>query len=164
MKKAWKRKLRYFYLRFIRLRGTPTQISRGFAIGVFWGMFPLPGIQMATAIVTAACLRSSKIAAVAGTWLTNPITTLPFVAINFHVGQTLLGQQWSDFPVDQIQSFEGWLQLGGDVVIAYLLGCAVTGALGGVVSYLVGLPVVTYLQRRSKRRRRKQHTGLYDRI
>lgn len=149
----WKRSLRYFYLRFVRLRGTPAQIARGFAFGVFWGMFPLPGLQMAVAILTAAMFHSSKIAAAAGTWLSNPITTLPFTALNFHVGQTLLGRQWSDLPTENLRSIEGFLALGTDVLTAYFLGCAVVGFWGALISYGIVLPLVNRMQKRIAERR-----------
>lgn len=157
----WKRSLRYLYLRFVRLRGTPREIARGFAFGVFWGMFPLPGVQMAVAILTAAVFRSSKIAAAAGTWLSNPITTLPFTALNFHVGQTLLGRQWGDMPTENLRSIEGFLALGGDFITAYFLGCAVVGFFGGLISYGVALPAVRRVQKqvaeRRHQRRLKKH-------
>ncbi|WP_088890293.1 DUF2062 domain-containing protein [Leptolyngbya ohadii] len=160
----WKRSLRYFYLRFVRLRGTPAQIARGFAFGVFWGMFPLPGLQMAVAILTAALFQSSKLAAAAGTWLSNPITTLPLTALNFHVGQTLLGRQWSDLPIDNLRSVRDFLALGDDVLIPYFLGCAVVGLGLAVVSYGVGLPAVVVMQKRFAERRQRRRKRKYHRM
>ncbi|HEY9698730.1 MAG TPA: DUF2062 domain-containing protein [Trichocoleus sp.] len=152
----WKRSLRYLYLRLLRLRDTPDQIAKGFAFGVFWGMFPLPGLQMAIAILTAALFRSSKIAAAAGTWLTNPITTLPFTALNFHIGQTVLGREWRDLPLGSLQSLQSFMELGTEFITAYLLGCAIVGFCGGTLSYIVGVPTVAYLKQRLDRRQRKQ--------
>jgi uncharacterized protein len=154
--KKWKRSLRYIWLRFLRLRATPDEICRGFAFGVFWGMFPLPGLQMAVAILTAAIFRSSKLAAAAGTWLTNPLTTLPFTALNFHVGQTILRREWSDLPFDDLRSLNDFFELGGDVITSYLMGCLVTGAIAGIVSYFVGLPLVTGIRKRVEERRLKR--------
>jgi uncharacterized protein len=152
-KKKWKRGLRYVWLRFLRLRATPNEISRGFAFGVFWGMFPLPGLQMLTAIFTAAIFRSSKIAAAAGTWLTNPLTTLPFTALNLHVGQTVLGREWSELPVNNLRSLDGVLALGSDIITSYLMGCFVVGIVAGILSYCIGLPLVTILHQRLHQRK-----------
>jgi uncharacterized protein len=149
------RKLRYFYLRFIRLKATPEHIARGFAIGIFWGMFPLPGLQMLTAIVTAAFLRGSKIAAIAGTWLGNPLTTVPLAALNFHVGQTLLGRTWTSLPNTTLRSIEDVWNLGSATISAYLLGCLVTGTLGALIAYLVGIPLIDFIQKQSKIKRRR---------
>jgi uncharacterized protein len=144
-------------LRFIRLKATPEHLARGFSIGVFWGMFPLPGLQMLTAIVTAAVLRGSKVAAIAGTWLGNPLTTLPLTALNFHVGQTLLGRTWTA-PPQGLYTVDGFLQLGGAAIGAYLVGCLTTGIVGGLASYILGIPVVAFLQKRAGEKRSKKRT------
>jgi uncharacterized protein len=132
-------------------------LARGFAIGIFWGMFPLPGVQMLIAAVTAAFLRGSKVAAIAGTWLGNPLTTLPLTALNFHVGQMLLGRTWTQLP-ENIQTIDGFLQLGGEAIGSYLLGCLVMGILCGMVSYVIGIPVVAFFQKRAKKIRHRKGT------
>lgn len=166
----WQRGLRYLYLRFIRLQATPEQISRGFALGIFWGMFPLPGLQMAIAVVSAAILRGSKLAAAAGTWFSNPLTTLPLTAFNFHVGQTVLGREWEDLPTENLGSLDTVLELGTDFITSYLLGCLIVGLAFGVVSYFVGIPIVDAIQRRNAAHRLKKrkarfykHLGYRDR-
>jgi uncharacterized protein len=106
------------------------------------------------AVVTAAFLRGSKVAAIAGTWLGNPLTTVPLTALNFHVGQTLLGRRWTDIP-QGFQTIDGFLQTGGETIGAYLLGCLVTGTLGGIVSYVVGIPVIAFFQKRAGIRHKK---------
>jgi uncharacterized protein (DUF2062 family) len=150
------RTIRYGYLRFIRLKGSSAQIARGLALGVFWGMFPLPGLQMAIAILTATVFRGSKIAAAAGTWLSNPITTLPFAALNFHIGQTLLGHEWSDLPTDNLRSLDGILNLGVEVIAAYLLGCLVVGSCAALLSYVIGEPIIAIIQQRNLMRRKRR--------
>lgn len=152
MKKV-KRSFRYYYLRTIRLRATSNEIARGFAFGVFWGMFPLPGLQMAIAIFTAVLFRSSKIAAAAGTWLTNPLTTIPFTALNFQVGQWVLGWNLSETITPNTFSFTTMMAAGDDLIISYLMGCFVVGAIGAVMAYLVGVPLITYWRKRAARRR-----------
>lgn len=149
----WKRRLRYFYIRFVRLRGTPAEISRGFAIGVFWGMFPLPGLQMAVAIVTAAYFRSNKLAAAAGTWLGNPFTTLPLTVLNFQVGQWILGREAVEFTTDDLRSIDQIMQLGGDVLVSYLVGCVIVGSIVAPLLYFLGLPIIQRIQRRVTARR-----------
>lgn len=156
----WKRRLRYFYIRFIRLRGTPAEISCGLAVGVFWGMFPLPGLQMAIAIVTAALLRGNKLAAAAGTWLSNPLTTLPLTVLNFQVGQWVLGREVDVLSADDLQSIDQILQLGGDFLVSYLIGCLIVGSISAPLIYVLGLPIIQRIQhrvtaRQTARRRRQ---------
>ncbi|MBE9177033.1 DUF2062 domain-containing protein [Oculatella sp. LEGE 06141] len=150
--------LRYFYLRFIRLRATPSEISLGFALGIFWGMFPLPGLQMAIAVLSAALIRGNKFAAAAGTWFSNPLTTLPLTAFNFHVGQVVLGSQISDFPIKDVRSLSNVMQLGKKFLVSYLLGCLIVGCGSGVLSYFLSLPIILAIQKRTLARRiKKKH-------
>ncbi|OLP19868.1 hypothetical protein BST81_03300 [Leptolyngbya sp. 'hensonii'] len=153
----WKRFARYIYLRFLRLRGSPVEIARGFSIGIFWGMFPLPGLQMVVAIVTAAIFRGSKVAAAAGTWLTNPLTSLPIAALNFHVGQWFLGRELADLPMDNLQSPDGAIKLGGEFLTSFFLGCFITGTLMGMLSYYAGVPLIKAIKRRAAQRRIRRH-------
>lgn len=162
--RAWKRWLRYLYLRFIRLKGTPQAIARGFALGVFWGMFPLPGVQMAIAILSAALLRGSKIAAAAGTWLSNPVTTLPFTVLNYAIGQALLGKDPTEIVMAEINSLADVIDLGSDFILRYLVGCLVVGSVLSIITYLLGVPLITWVQRRATqwrarrtRRTRRRH-------
>lgn len=117
-------------------------------------MFPLPGVQMLTAAVAAAFLRGSKVAAIAGTLLGNPLTTIPLTALNFHVGQMLLGRTLTDLP-QGIQTIDGFLKLGGEAIGTYLLGCLFTGTLGGIGSYIIGIPIVAFFQKRAGTRHKK---------
>lgn len=110
---------------------------------------------MLTAVVTAAVLRGSKVAAIAGTWLGNPLTTLPLTALNFHVGQTLLGRTWTA-PPSELYTVDGFLQLGGAAIGAYLAGCLTTGLVGGLASYLLGIPIAAFLQERASNPRNKK--------
>ncbi|ROQ91157.1 DUF2062 domain-containing protein [Desulfosoma caldarium] len=83
-------RLRRFYDRFVSMRGNPKEIALGFALGLFVGMSPTLGFQMALAVVSAALLGWNKWSAAAGVWITNPITA-PFVyGINYWVGSKLI--------------------------------------------------------------------------
>ena len=83
--------LRRLYERFVRIRGRPREIALGFALGLFIGLTPTMGIQMPIAVFGAAVFKWSKISAVFGVWITNPITA-PFIyAATYFVGANLLG-------------------------------------------------------------------------
>ncbi|NJM98740.1 MAG: DUF2062 domain-containing protein [Phormidesmis sp. RL_2_1] len=49
----WRRLLRYFYVRFLRMQATPQAIARGVAAGLFAGSFPLLGFQSIIGIAIA---------------------------------------------------------------------------------------------------------------
>lgn len=82
---------RQLYDRLIRIRGTPHEIGMGMALGLFIGMAPLMGVQMAIAIFFAMLLKWNKFAAAIGVWITNPFTALPIYGINYMVGAYVTG-------------------------------------------------------------------------
>jgi uncharacterized protein (DUF2062 family) len=51
---------------------TVHNIALGFAIGVFWGVFPTFGTAGIWAIITAQIFKASKLAAIIGTLISNP--------------------------------------------------------------------------------------------
>lgn len=148
----WRRSLHYFYLRFIRLRGTPESIARGLAAGVFAGLFPLIATQMAVAILIAALIRGNKMAAATATWISNPLTGVPIYAFNFQVGQWLLGSEAQSFSAESFNSWQDIMQLGTVFVTDLLVGCLVVASVSAVCSYFLALWVV-----RQVRDRRSQH-------
>ncbi|NES68274.1 MAG: DUF2062 domain-containing protein [Okeania sp. SIO2D1] len=137
----WNRYGRYLYWRFIRMRGTPEYIARGLAMGVFAGLFPIFGLQTIVGVALATLFRGHKIAAAAGTWVSNPLTYVPIYAINFQVGRLLLNSQ-EEFIPESIISFQELMQYGTQFVAALFLGCLVMGIICGTVSYFLGLKLI----------------------
>ena len=156
------RSLRYYYWRFIRLRGTPEDIARGMAVGVFAGFYPLFGLQIAIAVVLASLCRGSKIAAAAFTWVSNPLTYLPIYAMNFHLGQWILGSQSQSFTLDDLQSLDGISQLGLEFTVTLFFGSTVAALIAGAIAYVGGLWLVRSLRHKHGRspahRARKRHS------
>lgn len=161
----WRRRLQYFYLRFIRLRGSPEAIARGLAVGVFAGWFPFFGLQILLGIALAALVRGNKLIAAAGTWVSNPFTYIPIYLFNFRVGQWLLQSRDWQFSQDSLLSLQGILSLGDEFILILGLGCLVVGLGFGIVSYFVGLWLTYRLRdrhrierkRRWRQRRRQRH-------
>lgn len=80
------RQVKLMLVRFVRLRGLPEEIAKGVALGIFIGMTPTFGFQMAIAIFFAYILRENRLAAVLGVWITNPVTA-PFIyAAEYEIG------------------------------------------------------------------------------
>jgi uncharacterized protein (DUF2062 family) len=75
MKLEPRRAARYYYLRFIRLRGSPGVLARGVAIGAFIGITPTIPFHTILALLFAFILRGSKIAALlVSVIVSNPLT------------------------------------------------------------------------------------------
>ena len=127
-------------LRFIRLSGTPDEIAKGFALGIFIGMTPTFGVQMVIAIFFAFLLRENKLAAIIGVWITNPITA-PFIyAAEYEFGRRLLQMEPLSFDIDF--TFESLLSLSWDILAPLLVGSLVFGVLCTAISYAVVLRMI----------------------
>lgn len=135
------RQLRYIWKRLIRLRETPERIARGLAFGVFAGFFPLFGLQTILGVGLATLFRGHKLTAVLGTWVSNPLTSVPIYALNFQVGRWLLNCQ-EDFVLDSVDSISQLTAEGVRLVGPLLLGCGVMGAVGGAIAYFVSLRLI----------------------
>ncbi|PSO47264.1 MAG: DUF2062 domain-containing protein [Cyanobacteria bacterium SW_9_44_58] len=134
----WKRRLRYLYLRLIRLRSTTPAIARGLATGVFAGLFPFFGFQTIIGIGLAMLVRGNKLTAAVGTWISNPFTYVPVYLFNFQVGQLVLGTHDLSTDVDWTSSTE-LLQAGKLFIATLLVGCTVMGAIAGITAYFLSL-------------------------
>ena len=83
--------LKKTYERFLKIRGNPREIALGFALGLFVGMSPTMGFQMAIAVFFAALLKWNKISAAVAVWITNPFTAPIIYGLTYFVGAKILG-------------------------------------------------------------------------
>ncbi|MEO0540853.1 MAG: DUF2062 domain-containing protein [Cyanobacteria bacterium P01_A01_bin.105] len=148
---AWQRRLRYLYIRFIRLRGHPREIARGIAAGVFAGCYPLFGLQTLIGVAIAAAIRGNKIMAAAATWISNPLTYVPIYAFNFQVGRWLLRQPMDLQIFTTADSFREWSSLGLDITQSLMVGSTAVGLGLGLISYILSLSLIQRI-RQNKRR------------
>ena len=90
-----KRKSRRARVRLLRGAGAPSEIAGGMALGLFIAMLPILGLQLPLALLIAELLRRlahlhlSRVATVAGVWLTNPLTIAPLYGLCYLVGRPL---------------------------------------------------------------------------
>ncbi|MFO7028694.1 DUF2062 domain-containing protein [Limnospira fusiformis CCALA 023] len=154
----WWRWLRLVYLRLISLRGQPEYLARGLAAGVFAGFFPFFGFQAIIGVAVAVILRGHKLLAVAGTWVSNPLTYVPLFFFNFQVGMWLLGiNQFSlmidDVDLQSVKDFSELVETGAELAGVLLLGSTVMGLIAAIAIYTVSLPLFRYWQQKRSQRR-----------
>jgi uncharacterized protein (DUF2062 family) len=136
-KPSWRRSLKYWYWRLVRLRGQPEALARGIACGVFAGLFPFFGSQTLLAVLLAFLFRGNKILALVGPWISNPLTSVPIYAFNFYVGKWLLNDHT---PTDiNWHSWEDIKELGIEIIWPLFVGCVVVGLVCAIISYFLGL-------------------------
>lgn len=130
---------RLLYLRILRLRGKPETLATGLAVGVFAGCFPFFGLQTFIGIFLAAIFRGSKVAAAAGTWISNPLTYLPIYVFNYKVGKFLLRVESLPIYELDLQSFSDFRELGSTFAITLMVGCFVVGIIVALIAYFSSL-------------------------
>lgn len=155
-KKLWRQGWLYFYRRFIHRQGKPEYLARGLAAGVFTGWFPFFGLQIIFGVGLATLLRGHKILAAVGTWVSNPVTSLPIYWFNFYLGQQLLGFPQVSLQEDSLTSFDHLLSLGADFLLALFFGSFVMGMIGAIASYFTSLWLIRRWYERQMARRYQQ--------
>ena len=127
------RKFRRFLFWLWQQEGSPAQLSRGIAVGVFSGCFPFFGLQTILGIMLASIFRGNRLLAATGTWISNPFTYLPLYWFNFKIGSYLLGGERDVRNFTYLNTQELWDQ-GIFFSIRILLGSTVVGIIAGLVS------------------------------
>ncbi len=93
---------KYFYLRFLRLGGSPEEVSRGVAIGLFVGLLAPIGLQTIIVLPAAFLIKAKKIPALAFTWLTNPYTIIFIYPVQCYLGSLVYGKALSFDTIQEI--------------------------------------------------------------
>ena len=162
------RQLKYYYLRFIRLRGSPDELALGIAFGVFVGMMPIMPFQIALAVTLAIFFKGSKITAALGTWISNPFNWYFLYFFSYKIGAMILGlsekhRGFSTIMESVRHGEEAMTVIGklasasGSIMAAFLLGGFVMGFIVAIPSYFIFLWVFRIIRDwREARRHRKQ--------
>jgi uncharacterized protein (DUF2062 family) len=162
-----KRLIRYYYLRFIRLRGKPHELALGMSFGILTGMMPIMPFQMALALALALAFKGSKITAALGTWISNPLNWYFLYYYSHKLGAYILGvsgQQSAMFSSimmsvrlqeDGMVIAEKILSAGGLMIASFLVGGLIMGTVVSIPSYFVFLHIFRRI--RSWRESRRGH-------
>ena len=131
-------------IRLMRLRDSPNHIARGMALGLFLGMTPTFGFQMALAFFVALLLRENKISAVIGVWITNPVTA-PFIyGLEYETGRVLLGMPHPNMPLQYNYHF--LTQIGWEVLVPLGFGSLLFAIVTAALGYALTLHLVPLLR------------------
>jgi uncharacterized protein (DUF2062 family) len=145
-KECIKRNAVRIYQRFLKLRGEPHAIAMGLSLGFFVGLSPLMGLHSVIAVAAAAVFKWSKIAALIGVFVTNPLTAPLIYPLTYTLGAAVLG--------NPVSLGSGGLELrdlfhGSPQVLANLfVGGGIIGLAGGAASYFVAIRAIRQYRRR----------------
>ena len=149
MKKALKRGMSYYWVRFIGLfkkalleNDSSEKLARGFAIGIFWGVLPTFGCAVLFSLPIAVLFKANKLTTILGTFVSNPFT-YPFFALwgtrigTFMLRTTPFTLSWNLLRLENILT----------VSKALLLGTLVLATCMALASYLVLLVIIPLTRR-----------------
>lgn len=175
---GFKRATRYVIHRMRRLPDRPHRIARGVFAGCLIGFLPLPGLQFLGAWGLARLMRGNVLAALLGTFNSNPITT-PFFAVGaITLGHWMLG---SDTPLSSeaigaafadagtdiwqnirsiftpdVAHWSGLLQFWRQIYLPYFIGAIGPGIVLSLVFYYLTIPLVEAYQNSRAARSKEQ--------
>ncbi|MCV2881611.1 DUF2062 domain-containing protein [Actibacterium sp. XHP0104] len=176
---GWQRAFYYMRHRVRRLPDSPEKIARGIFAGVFAAFTPFYGIHFVIAGVLAKIMNGNFWAALAGTFIGNPLTYLPIGVISLKVGHFMMGTRFDeDLDKSLVAQFSGaaedllrnFLALFTDVdanwsnliefydrvFLPYLVGGVAPGVIAGLIAYYLSVPVIAAYQKHRRARLRKK--------
>lgn len=160
-----KRSFRFFYIKFLRLKGDPQSLAAGIAIGVFLGILPIMPLQTIVVVLVTVATRTSTIAAILSSFLVaNPLTYVPQYYFSTTIGNALTPFEltWSrikeamDLMLHDPGLYKSLMilvELGYEAVIVLLVGGAVLALPFAIASYFLSLPLFVKI----KKRREQKH-------
>jgi uncharacterized protein (DUF2062 family) len=151
------RKKRPWYLRpFDAMLAHPTffsvsrrSIAGAIWIGVFVGLMPLPG-QTLIALLAAMMLRVNLPVAGITTWITNPITMVPFFYWEYSLGTVILDLPIEDFDIDLSWEWvtSGFLTIWKPLLLGAFISATIFASLTYVAISVTWRLIVAYRYKR----------------
>jgi uncharacterized protein (DUF2062 family) len=140
---------RYYFLRFVRIKGDPHDLALGMALGIFSAMLPIIPLHIARAVALALVFRVSKITALIGVWISNPFNWYILYFFNYRIGAFILNLHEDNRGFSSIMSMETseWTMdtilriahASWDIIAALVVGGLIMGVAAAVPSYFIFL-------------------------
>lgn len=159
---GWKRTLRYFKYRLIRLQDSPSKISRGIAAGVAISFVPIPFTHFIQAAIIAWATRGNILAALVSTWAGNPWTFPPMWYLSYIVGNIIFnafGWETAELP-EHFTWDDFWNSLMTDpfrLLFPWIIGGYLVCAICWPIVYYGVRPLVAAAQHARHERWRRKH-------
>ena len=149
-----KERLSSLYYKIVKERKSAEFIARGWALGVFVGSVIPFGIQIYIALPLSFLLKGSKIGALTGTLISNPLTILFLYPAQCWAGSRLLGSDLSWEAISEAmkgvlthQDWSSLSQLSGHLVTSFFAGGLLLAAFATPATYFTVLLLVRNYRR-----------------
>jgi len=115
----------------------PKMIAKGFAMGSFIGMLPIPGFQIMVSYIFATLFKLNKKAACIAVFNTNLATGVFIFSFNYWLGRKILGVNPSFHIRDSVnfKFISIIIKAGSDVFLSLLVGGIVVGLISSILAY-----------------------------
>ena len=154
---------RYYYLRFLRLQGSPSSLATGSALGASIAVTPTFPLHTVCIVAVTLLLRVNTLAALlAATVVSNPLTFAAQYYLAWKVGSILLPgrMDWEQvhdilLQVQQSSFLDGIKimgQLGFDAMLVLQTGGLVLAVPLGIITYLLTFRFFTRLRQKKQRK------------
>jgi hypothetical protein len=176
---GFKRATRYVIHRMRRVPDTPHRVARGIFAGCLIGFLPLPGLQFVGAWLAARLVRGNILAALLGTFNTNPLTTPFFAVLAMTLGHWIMGIQ-APLNADYIASafahagadlwynvkamfgpetarWGGLNQFWHEIYVPYFIGALLPGIILSAIAYWLTIPLVSAYQKARAAKAKDRH-------
>lgn len=166
-----KRTARFYYLKFLRLRGEPRYLAKGVALGMFVGITPTIPLHTILILPLAFALRTSKVAALLASWLvSNPLTFFAQYYFSWRIGKLLFPGHLSWARINavlrNIEAGSGFMDtlhqitaLGVKAIAAMVAGGCLLALPFTVAGYFISLNIFQKIEARRQRRREAVSTN-----
>lgn len=143
-----KKRLRIFYDEFISLKGSPSQIAAGVAIGIFVGVTPTIPLHTAIIVLTGLIFRQNITAAYLGAWIiSNPLTIPVLYLSQYELGRFLLGIERCRFELADY-SIGAIAALGWKILLPLLVGGILMAPFFAVPAFFVARSLIMSIRNR----------------
>jgi hypothetical protein len=137
------KRFREFYLRFISLKGDPSSIASGLALGVFVGATPTIPFHTALILLLGLLFRRNITAGYLGSWIVSNPLTIPLLYFSqYELGRILLGMPRCRFEIADY-TLGGIAALGWQILLPLQVGGIVMAPFFAIPAYFVALRLIT---------------------
>jgi len=121
--------------RNLLLKDTNEALARGAAIGFFFGVSILWGLQIAASVTLSHLLKGNKVISAWFTFISNPLTTLPLYTLCYFIGHLLIGGTDEAIGINNLSDWRSFLSQGNTFIMTMILGTTIIGLVGAVGTY-----------------------------
>lgn len=158
---GWRRSLRYFGKRVLRLSDSPHAIALGFAFGVGVSWTPFVGFHFVMSAVLAYFLGGNVVASALGTVVGNPLTFPAMWWLAYELGHLMLGTESGGQVLPGTAGAPPWYDVL-PILEPMLLGAVPLGVVSGLASYLIVRALVRTYQHARRRHIRASRVARID--